>query len=59
MSAIYFSEAMAGPAGLALFLKNWSMVLGSGTWYGRASIDSKKTHKQVKQDLVVLPIFHF
>lgn len=43
---LYFSNAMAGPTGLALLLKNWSMVLGSGTWYGRANIDSNKTQKR-------------
>lgn len=31
---------MAGPSGRALRLKNCSMVLGSGTWYGRPRLDS-------------------
>lgn len=46
---LYFINSMAEPTGLALFLKNWSMDLGSGMWYGRPHWDSAEnrgTHQR-------------
>lgn len=48
----YFSNVIAGLSGRTLLLKNWSMPLGSGIWYGSPTTDSGKAKEKPEREKI-------